>query len=183
MVTGFGVKRPACLALFLFAVAVLGAGLGPPRTARADGDLVVLDGVFGGTVSSFAGRKQWQPTLWVDGSVRAAGPLHLGGYFQWLGKNFPLDQPGLGGGGLLALRWNVKHLRLSGAFTGGYLRVPLPNYVRGAGTIGSFFGLGYGFLSWMGAEVRGRWIRYFNMPSGAPNHSWSIEAGFSFFIN
>jgi len=177
------VKRLARLGILLSVAAAFGAGLGPARRASADTDLVVFDGVFGGTVSNFAGRKEWQPTLWVDGAVRIAGPLQIGGYFQWLGKNFPLDQPGLGGGGLLALRWNVKKLRLSGAFTGGYLGVPLPSYVRGAGTIGSFFGLGYGFLSWMGAEVRGRWIRYFNMPSDAPNHSWSIEAGFSFSIN
>jgi hypothetical protein len=26
-------------------------------------------------------------------------------------------------------------------------------------------------------------MRYFKMPPGAPNHAWSIEAGFSFFIN
>lgn len=183
MVTRIRVKRLAPIVVLLSALATLGAGLGSARTARADTDLVVIDGVFGGTVSKFAGRKEWQPSLWVDGSYGVAGPLHLGGYFQWLGKSFPLDDPGLGGGGLIALRWNIKNLRLAGTFTGGYLGVPLPDDVRGAGTIGAFVGLGYGFLSWMGFEARGRWMRYFNMPSDAPNHSWSIEAGFSFFIN
>jgi len=56
-------------------------------------------------------------------------------------------------------------------------------HVEGTGTVGAFAGLGYGFLDWLGLEVRGRWTRYFKMPSGAPNHAWSIEAGFSFFIN
>jgi hypothetical protein len=55
--------------------------------------------------------------------------------------------------------------------------------VEGTGTIGAFAGLGYGFLEWLGFEVRGRWTRYFKMPPGAPNHAWSIEGGFSFFIN
>jgi hypothetical protein len=76
----------------------------PTRMASADTDLVVLDGVFGGTVSKFSGQRKWQPTLWVDGSYGVAGPLHLGGYFQWLGKSWPLDNPGFGGGGLIALR-------------------------------------------------------------------------------
>jgi hypothetical protein len=106
----------------------------------------------------------------------------LGAYFQWLGKNWPLDDPGLGGGGMIALRPNIKKLRITGAFTGGYLKVPLPGQSEGAGTIGALFGLGYSFLRWMGFEARGRWMQYFRMPDGAPNHAWSIEAGFSFFV-
>lgn len=153
----------------------------PPAHA-ADRDLVAFDALFGGTVSKFGGDRSWQPSLWIDGSYGVAGPLHLGGYFQWLGRNWPLDDPGLGGGGMLALRANVKKLRISGAFTGGYMRVPLPGRVEGAGTIGAFGGLGYGFLRWMGIEARGRWTRYFNMPTDAPNHAWSIEAGLSFFV-
>ena len=31
-------------------------------------------------------------------------------------------------------------------------------------------------------DVRGRWMRYFGMPTGAPGYAWSIEAGFSFFV-
>jgi len=180
VITGTGVKR---FAHILVISSVLGAVLGPARPALAETDVVVVDAVFGGTISKFDGARKWQPTLWLDGAFRLAGPLQLGGYFQWLGKNSPIDDAGLGGGGLLALRWKVKNLRISGAFTGGYLRVPLPDTTRGAGTIGAFPGLGYAFLSWMGVEVRGRWMRYFNMPSGAPNHSWSIEAGLSFFID
>lgn len=178
-----GVKRFAPMLVVLATLAVCGAVLCPARTASADTDLVVLDGVFGGTISKFSGQTRWQPSLWVDGSYRVAGPLHLGAYFQWLGKSWPLDDPGFGGGGLIALRTNIKKLRLSGAFAGGYLGVPLLTNVEGTGTISAFAGIGYGFLSWMGLEVRGRWMRYFKMPSGAPNHAWSMEAGFSFFIN
>jgi len=177
------VKRLAPLFVPLCALAVLGAVLGPAATARAESDTLVVDAVFGGTISKFSGKKTWQPTLWADASYGAAGPLHVGGYFQWLGKNSPIDDAGLGGGGLIALRWKVKNLRLSGAFTGGYLKVPLPGETHGAGTIGAFVGLGYGFFSWMGFDVRGRWMQYFKMPDGAPGHSWSIEAGLSFFID
>ncbi|MGB8332431.1 MAG: hypothetical protein WCE62_20065, partial [Polyangiales bacterium] len=145
-------KRFASTFVLSYSLTVLGAVVGPASIARADSDVVVLDALFGGAVSKFSGDKTWQPSLWVDGTYGVAGPLHLGGYFQWLGKNFPLEDPGLGGGGMLALRWNVKHLRLTGAFTGGYLRVPLPDSARGAGTIGAFGGLGYGFLSWMGFD-------------------------------
>ena len=83
---------------------------------------------------------------------------------------------------MIALRPNVKKLRITGAFTGGYLRVPLPTHAEGAGTIGALFGLGYGFLSWMGVEARGRWMRYFRMPVDAPDSAWTIEAGLSFFV-
>jgi hypothetical protein len=157
--------------------------LGPVSVASADSDLFVADGVFGATVSKYGGDPKWQPSLWLDATYRLAGPLHLGGYFQWLGKDWPLDEPGLGGGGLIALRTNIKKLRLSGAFGGGYLRVPLPGSVEGSGTISAFVGLGYGFLSWMGLEVRGRWMRYFKMPVDAPEQAWSMEAGFSFYID
>jgi hypothetical protein len=153
-----------------------------PSVAKADTDMVVFDAVFGGTVSRFVGERKWQPSLWLDGSYGVAGPLHLGGYFQWLGRSFPLDNPGFGGGGMIALRGNVKKVRLSGAFAGGYLGVPLPDRVQGAGTISAFAGLGYGVLSWAGFEVRGRWMRYFRMPPGAPDQAWTIEAGLSFFI-
>jgi hypothetical protein len=94
----------------------------------------------------------------------------------------PLEDSGLGGGGMIALRQNVKKLRITGAFTGGYLKVPLPLGSQGEGTIGALLGLGYPLLSWMGVEARGRWMRYFRMPDGAPNHAWSIEAGLSFFV-
>lgn len=173
-----GVKRVA-FALLACLMPVLSD---PARAEASDRDIVVFDAVFGGTVSKFSGQREWQPSLWIDGSYGVAGPLHLGGYFQWLGQSFPLDSPGLGGGALLALRKNVKKLRMSGAFGGGYLKVPLPNEREGAGTISAFGGLGYGFLSWMGLEVRGRWERYFKMPPDAPNHAWSIEAGISFFV-
>jgi hypothetical protein len=162
---------------------VLGVVVGPASRAAADTDLVVFDAVFGGTVSKFAGQRKWQPSLWLDGSYGVAGPLHLGAYFQWLGRSFPLDDSGFGGGGLIALRGNIRNLRLSGAFCGGYLGVPLPTYTEGSGTISAFVGLGYGFLSWMGFEARGRWMRYFKTPPGAPDQSWTIEAGFSFFID
>lgn len=178
MITSVVVKRLTTALLLLSVVS-----LHPPARARAaDRDIVVFDAVFGGTVSKFAGNRKWQPSLWVDGSYGVAGPLHLGAYFQWLGRSWPLDNPGFGGGALLALRGNVKKLRLSGAFGGGYLGVPLPTRVEGAGTISAFAGLGYGFLSWMGIEARGRWARYFNMPPDAPDQAWSIEAGFSFFV-
>lgn len=159
--------------------------MGAASTASAEKgnrDIVIFDILFGGTTSKFAGERKWQPSLWLDGSYGVVGPLHLGGYFQWLGKSWPLDDPGLGGGGQIAIRGNVKKLRLSGSFFGGYLGVPLPTGVEGSGTIGSFFGLGYGFLKWMGVEVRGRWMRYFKMPPEAPTHAWTIEAGFSFFV-
>ena len=151
-----------------------GAFLDPIQTASADPyDLVIFDGVFGGTVSKFSGQRKWQPSLWLDGSYGVAGPLHIGAYFQWLGRSWPLDDPGFGGGAQLALRANVQKLRISGAFAGGYLGVPLVTHVEGTGTIGAFAGLGYGFLEWLGFEVR----------PGAPNHAWTIEGGFSFFIN
>lgn len=173
-----GVKRLA-FALLLWSALLPWS---PARAGAADRDIVVVDAVFGGTVSKFSGQRKWQPSLWVDGSYGVVGPLHLGAYFQWLGKSFPLDSPGFGGGASLALRTNVKKLRLSAAFAGGYLGVPLPNEVHGAGTISAFAGLGYGFLSWMGIEVRGRWERYFKMPAGAPDQAWSIGAGISFFV-
>ncbi len=170
--------------------AVLGALLafcvvfGPTRTASADPyDLVIFDGLFGGTVAKFNGQRKWQPTLWIDGSYGVAGPLHIGGYFQWLGRSWPLDDPGFGGGGMLSLRGNIKGLRLTGGFAGGYLGVPLVSRVEGTGTISASVGLGYGFLTWLGFEVRGRWTRYFKMPAGAPTQAWTIEGGFSFFIN
>ncbi|NOQ84193.1 MAG: hypothetical protein GQ551_09300 [Myxococcales bacterium] len=177
-------KRAALMPVLLCSLVLCCVLLGGIRTASADAyDLVVFDGVFGGTVSKFNGQRKWQPTLWLDGSYGVAGPLHIGGYFQWLGKSWPLDDPGFGGGAVLALRGNIKSLRLSGAFAGGYLGVPLVTHVEGTGTVGAFAGLGYGFLDWLGLEVRGRWTRYFKMPPGAPNHAWSIEAGLSFFIN
>lgn len=155
----------------------------PPAFAKkGNRDLATFDAMFGGTVAKFAGARKWQPSLWLDGTWGPAGPLHIGAYFQWLGRSFPLDDPGFGGGGVIALRGNIKKLRVSGAFTGGYLGVPLPEQVEGAGTIGAFAGLGYGFLSWMGVEVRGRWMRYFRMPIDAPNQAWTIEAGLSFFV-
>ena len=144
--------------------------------------MVVFDAVFGGTVSKYVGDRQWQPSLWIDGSYGVWGPLHVGAYFQWIGRSWPLDNPGFGGGGMIALRQNIKKLRLSGAFSGGYLGVPLPTRTDGSGTIGVFVGLGYGFLEWMGFEMRGRWLRYFKMPPGAPTDAWTIEAGFSFYI-
>lgn len=185
MVTAEGVKRFAFLPVVLCLGAASWALLGPVQTASAEDpyDLVVVDGVFGGTVSKFNGQRKWRPTLWLDASYGVVGPLHIGGYFQWLGKSWPLEDPGLGGGGMLALRGNIKSLRLSGGFAGGYLRVPLITQVEGTGTLSAFAGVGYGFLSWLGLEVRGRWMRYFRMPAGAPKQAWSIEAGMSFFIN
>jgi hypothetical protein len=154
----------------------------PVDANKGNRDIATFDGMFGGTVAKFAGTRKWQPSLWLDGSWSPVGPLHIGGYFQWIGRSFPLDDPGFGGGALIALRADIKKLRLSGAFTGGYLGVPLPTRVDGSGTIGAFAGLGYGFLSWMGFEARGRWMRYFRMPPGAPTQAWTIEAGFSFYV-
>ncbi len=179
MITALGVKRFALVVALAVCTLAASAAQAQKKTST---DLVVFDAFFGGTVSRFVGTRKWQPSLWLDGSYGVAGPLHLGGYFQWLGRSFPLDNPGFGGGGEIALRGNVKKVRLSGAFTGGYLGVPLPERVQGTGTIGAFASLGYGLLSWIGIEVRGRWLRYFRMPDGAPNQSWTIEAGLSFFI-
>ena len=157
----------------------------PPNPASANKgnrDVATFDGLFGGTISRFDGTRKWQPSLWLDATWGPAGPLHLGAYFQWLGRSFPLDDPGFGGGGVIALRGDIKSFRMTGAFTGGYLGVPLPGRTAGSGTIGALAGLGYGFLSWMGFEVRGRYSRYFRTPAGAPSQAWTIEAGFSFFV-
>lgn len=163
--------------------------LGLPVTASAsDYDSVVFDAVYGGTVSKYSFGTKWQPSLWLDGSYGVVGPLHLGAYFQWLGEKFPLDNPGFGGGGLIALRRNIKKVRLTGAFGGGYLGVPVPSIPNapfrheGSGTITAFGGLGYGFLDFLGIEFRGRWARYFKMPVGTPDSAWSIEGGLTFFI-
>jgi hypothetical protein len=173
-----GVKRfaPVVVLMLVF------VAFGPGRAGASETDVAAFDILFGGTTAQFAGNRKWQPTLWLDGTARIAGPLHLGAYFQWLGQSWPLEDPGFGGGGMIALRPNVKNLRITGAFTGGYLKVPLPDQSKGAGTIGALFGLGYSFLDWMGVEARGRWMRYFRMPEGAPGYAWSIEAGLSFFV-
>ncbi|MCZ6806947.1 MAG: hypothetical protein O7F08_08340 [Deltaproteobacteria bacterium] len=166
-------------------------GLSLPAAASAsDHDTIVFDVVYGATVSKYSFGTKWQPTLWIDGSYGVAGPLHLGAYFQWLGEKFPLDNPGFGGGGLIALRRNIKKVRLTGAFGGGYLGVPVPVLSipdapyrhEGSGTITAFAGLGYGFIDFLGIEFRGRWARYFRMPAGTPDSAWSIEAGLTFFI-
>ena len=63
-----GVKRFAPAAIVLCLLAAFWALLAPVQTASADPyDLVVLDGVFGGSVAKFNGQRKWQPTLWVDG--------------------------------------------------------------------------------------------------------------------
>jgi hypothetical protein len=173
-----GVKRFAPIVLLMSCM----AALSPSSAAAEESDLAAFDILFGGTAAKFVGQRKWQPTLWLDGTAGVAGPLHLGAYFQWLGQSWPLEDPGFGGGGMIALRPNIKKLRITGAFTGGYLKVPLPSRSEGAGTIGALFGLGYAVLSWMGFEVRGRWMRYFRMPDGAPDYAWSIEGGFSFFV-
>ena len=173
-----GVKHFA----LMLVLAVCVAFVAPSSASAGDSDVAAFDLLFGGTVAKFAGDRKWQPTLWLDGTARAAGPLHLGAYFQWLGRSWPLEDPGLGGGGMIALRPNIKKLRITGAFTGGYLKVPLPARSEGAGTIGALFGLGYSLLSWMGLEARGRWMRYFRMSEGAPSYAWSIEAGLSFSV-
>ena len=161
----------------------------PGTAAASDYDTVVFDVVYGGTVSKFSFGTKWQPTLWIDGSYGVIGPLHLGAYVQWLGEKFPLDNPGFGGGGLIALRRNIKKVRLTGAFGGGYLGVPVPTIPadlpyrhEGSGTITAFGGLGYGFIDFLGIEFRGRWARYFRMPTGTPDSAWSIEGGLTFFI-
>ncbi len=177
-----GVKRFAPVFVFVW--------LSLPAIATAgDHDSMVFDVLYGGTVSKSSFGSKWQPTLWLDGTYGVIGPLHLGAYFQWLGESFPLDNPGLGGGALIALRRNIKKVRFSGAFGGGYLGVPVPSPVVDApyrlersGTITAFGGLGYGFIDFLGIEVRGRWARYFRMPAGVPNSAWSIEGGFTIFI-
>lgn len=185
VITAMGVKRFTRIVVLCLAGLLCFVAATPTASAQKkhkDRDMVVFDGVFGGTVSKYIGERQWQPSLWIDGSYGVWGPLHLGAYFQWIGRSWPLDNPGFGGGGMIALRQNIKKLRLSGAFFGGYLGVPLPGNAEGAGTIGAFAGVGYGFLEWMGFEMRGRWMRYFKMLPGAPTNAWTIEAGFSFYI-
>jgi hypothetical protein len=177
-----GVNRFTPIVVLAAWLAACGAALGPSPASASGSDLAAFDFLFGGTTAKFSGDRRWQPTLWIDGTAGVAGPLHLGGYFQWLGKSWPLEDPGLGGGGMIAIRPNLKKLRITGAFTGGYLKVPLPTHSEGAGTIGALFGLGYSFLDWMGIEARGRWMQYFRMPDGAPSSAWSIEVGLSFFV-
>ncbi len=177
-----GVNRLTPIVVLAAWLAACGAALGPSPASASGSDLAAFDFLFGGTTAKFSGDRRWQPTLWIDGTAGVAGPLHLGGYFQWLGKSWPLEDPGLGGGGMIAIRPNLKKLRITGAFTGGYLKVPLPTHSEGAGTIGALFGLGYSFLYWMGMEARGRWMQYFRMPDGAPSSAWSIEVGLSFFV-
>jgi hypothetical protein len=177
-----GVNRLTPIVVLAAWLAACGAALGPSPASASGSDLAAFDFLFGGTTAKFSGDRRWQPTLWIDGTAGVAGPLHLGGYFQWLGKSWPLEDPGLGGGGMIAIRPNLKKLRITGAFTGGYLKVPLPTHSEGAGTIGALFGLGYSFLDWMGIEARGRWMQYFRMPDGAPSSAWSIEVGLSFFV-
>jgi hypothetical protein len=177
-----GVNRLTPIVVLAAWLAACGAALGPSPASASGSDLAAFDFLFGGTTAKFSGDRRWQPTLWIDGTAGVAGPLHLGGYFQWLGKSWPLEDPGLGGGGMIAIRPNLKKLRITGAFTGGYLKVPLPTHSEGAGTIGALFGLGYSFLDWMGMEARGRWMQYFRMPDGAPSSAWSIEVGLSFFV-
>lgn len=168
----------------------MGVGLILPKTASAvDRDMVVIDLMYGGTVSNYEIGRQWQPSLWLDGTYRVAGPLHLGAYFQWLGEKFALRNPGFGGGGLIALRRNVGDVRLTAAFGGGYLGVPVPTSVPGerfrhdgSGTITVFGGLGYSVLRFLGFEIRPRWARYFRTPTGVPRSAWSIEGGITFFI-
>ncbi len=161
----------------------------PVSATAADHDAFVFDVLYGGTVSKSSFGTKWQPTLWLDGSYGVVGPLHLGAYFQWLGETFALDNPGLGGGVFVGLRRNVKKVRFTGAFGGGYLGVPVPSPVvdvpyrrEGSGTVTAFGGLGYGFIDFLGIELRGRWARYFRMPPGAPNSAWSIEGGFTIFF-
>ena len=169
---------------------VVFAWLSLPVTATAsDHDKIVFDAVYGGTVSKFSFGTKWQPTLWLDGSYGVIGPLHLGAYFHWLGEKFALDNPGFGGGALIALRRNIKKVRFTGAFGGGYLGVPVPSSVpdapyrhEGSGTITAFVGLGYGFFDFLGIEFRGRWARYFRIPAGTPDSAWSIEGGLTIFI-
>lgn len=161
----------------------------PGGAVASDFDKAVFDVVYGATVSKFSTGTKWQPTLWIDGTYGVIGPLHLGAYMQWLGEKYPLDNTGFGGGGLIALRRNVKKVRLSGAFGGGYLAVPVPAVPAGApyqnegsGIITAFGGLGYGFLDFLGIEFRGRWARYFRMPAGTPDSAWSIEGGLTLFL-
>jgi hypothetical protein len=174
---------------YALALVMVGASLPVGASAR-DHDKVVFDLVYGGTVSKYASDRRWQPSLWLDGSYGVVGPLHLGAYFQWLGESFGLENPGFGGGGLIALRRNIDKVRFTGAFGGGYLGVPVPSAVpdapfrhEGSGTITAFAGIGYGFIKFMGIELRGRWARYFKMPPDTPSSAWSIEGGFSFFID
>lgn len=167
---------------------VLGASV-PAGARAAERDRVVIDAIYGATIAKFPTGRKWQPSLWFDGSYGVVGPLHIGAYFQWLGESFGLKNPGFGAGGLLALRKNVKKARLSLGFGGGYLGVPVPSDVpnapfrhEGAGTITVIGGIGYGFLSFLGIDLRGRWARYFRMPVGTPDNAWSLEAGLTFFF-
>ena len=165
---------PALFALSLVAVA-----------APASADLGAISVMYGGSVSEIQGERTWQPTLWIDMNFAVAGPLHLGGYVQFLGESFPLDDPGAGGGFQVALRGEIKKkFRLTGAFNVGYLKVPIGNSEKeGAATISAFGAFGYAFLSWMAIETRFRWINYFKMSDGAPSIAWNMEGGFTFYID
>ncbi|KPK14582.1 MAG: hypothetical protein AMJ62_12815 [Myxococcales bacterium SG8_38] len=57
-------------ALLLLSVLSLHA---PMRARAADRDIAVFDAVFGGTVSKFAGNREWQPSLWAV----KAGPWRI----------------------------------------------------------------------------------------------------------
>jgi len=101
-----GVKRFAPIVVLACA---LGA-FSPSAANASESDVAAFDILFGGTTAKYFGQRKWQPTLWLDGSAGVAGPLHLGAYFQWLGRSWPLQDPGFGGGGMIALRPNVKNL-------------------------------------------------------------------------
>ena len=167
------VKQIAC--------ALIALGLAG-QAASASADLGAVSVMYGGTVSRVDGDREWQPSLWFDLTWAAIGPLHPGGYVHLLGESFPLDNPGVGGGLTIQLRFDIKKLRLNGAFNTGYLNnVAVREEREGAWNISAFGGLGYAFLSWMAFEVRFRWMRYFRL-SGGPDRAWTPEGGLVFFI-
>lgn len=147
--------------------------------------MAAISALYGGSVSKVSGDREWQPSLFIDVTFRAVGILHLGGYVQFLGEGFPLDDPGVGGGLTVNLRGDVKSVRLGGNFNTGYLKVPVgPNLQarEGAWNMSASGSFGYAFLKWMSFDVRVRWVRYFKMSDGAPERAWVPEGGFSFFI-
>jgi hypothetical protein len=145
-----------------------------------------ISGLYGGSVSKVSGDRKWQPSIWVDATFRAIGIFHVGGYMQFLGEDFPLDDPSVGGGVALALRGDIRSVRLGGGFNTGYMKVPVGANLQGregAWNISAYGMIGYAFLKWMSFDVRARWIRYFSMDTaGAPDHAWVPEGGLSFFI-
>ncbi len=95
-----------------------------------------------------------------------------------MGTDFGLRDPGFGAGAILALRPSIAGVRFVGAFSAGRLAVPVTtNDKERAWTIAFHGGLGFALIKWLALEARTRYERYFDMQAGAPDDSWTLEAG------